>query len=48
MALAELLETELKSLNQSKTWNSDDYYTFDDACRDGLIGNNLENSKNNN
>ena len=47
MALAELLETELKSLKQSKPWTSDDYYTFDDACNDGIIGNNLENSKNN-
>jgi len=39
---------ELRLLNDtSKPWTSDDYYTFDDACNDGIIGNNLENSKNN-
>ena len=33
--------------NTSDTWDSNDYYTFDDACRDGLIENPLDNSKNN-
>lgn len=38
--------SKFQQLTEMLEWKSN-CYTFDDACNDGIIGNNLENSKNN-